>query len=54
VFLRLFFKREGLGNEIGLLKALYKNEGYKKLTKIKSCEYNGIKKLQTELYFIRE
>jgi hypothetical protein len=43
-----------MGNEIGLLKALYKNEGYNILTKRKTCEYDGIKKLQTELYFIKE
>jgi hypothetical protein len=33
-----------MGNEIGLLKALYKNEGYNILTKRKTCEYNGLKK----------
>ena len=46
-------KKKGMNNEIGLIKALYKNEGYKILTKRKTCEYNGIKKLQTELYFIK-
>ena len=47
-------EKKGMGNEIGLLKALYKNEGYNILTKRKTCEYDGIKKLQTELYFIKE
>jgi hypothetical protein len=42
------------GNEIGLLKTIYKNEGYNILTKRKLCEYDGKKKLQTELYFIKE
>ena len=46
--------KKGMGNEIGLLKALYKNEGYNILTKRKTCEYNGVKKLQTELYFVKE
>jgi len=47
-------EKKGMDNEIGLLKALYKNEGYNILTKRKTCEYDGIKKLQTELYFIKE
>ncbi len=45
--------KKGMGNEIGLLKTLYKNEGYNILTKRKICEINGKKKLQTELYFIK-
>jgi hypothetical protein len=40
-------EKKGMGNEICLLKALYKNEGYNILTKRKTCEYDGIKKLQT-------
>jgi hypothetical protein len=46
-------EKKGMGNEIGLLKALYKNEGYNILTKRKTCEYEGIKKLQTELKIIK-
>jgi len=46
-------EKKGKGNEIGLLKTIYKNEGYKILTKRKLCEYEGIKKLQTELYFLK-
>ena len=46
-------EKKGMGNEIGLLKALYKNEGYNILTKRKTREYNGKKKLESEIYFIK-
>jgi len=44
-------EKKGMGNEIGLLKALYKNEGYEITSKRKMCTRNSIKKLQVELYF---
>jgi hypothetical protein len=36
-------EKKGMDNEIGLLKAMYKNEGYNILTKRKTCEYDGKK-----------
>ena len=45
--------KKGMGNEIGLLKAIFKNEKYNILNKRKQLEYDGIKKLYTELYFIK-
>ena len=42
---------KGMGNEIGLLKAIYKNEGYDITSKRKICEREGIKKLHIELHF---
>ncbi len=42
-----------MGNEVGLIKAIFKNEKYNILTKRKQLEYNGIKKLHTELYFVK-
>jgi hypothetical protein len=40
-----------LGNEIGLLKAIYKNEGWEISSKRKICEREGEKKLYVELHF---
>ncbi len=45
--------KRGMGNEVGLIKAIFKNEKYNILTKRKQLEYNGIKKLHTELYFVK-
>ena len=45
---------KGMNHEIGLLKSLYKNEGYKILTRRIMYDCEGTKKLQTELYFIKE
>ena len=39
--------KKGMGNEIGLLKAIFKNEKYNILNKRKQLEYDGIKKLYT-------
>ena len=44
-------EKKGMGNEIGLLKALYKNEDYEITSKRKMCIRDSIKKLQVELYF---
>ena len=44
-------EKKGMGNEIGLLKALYKNEDYEITSKRKMCTRDSIKKLQVELYF---
>lgn len=45
--------KKGMGNEVGLLKAIFKNENYNILNKRRQLEYNGIKKLHTELYFMK-
>ncbi len=45
--------KKGMGNEIGLLKAIFKSEKYNILNKRRQLEYNGIKKLHTELYFMK-
>ncbi len=43
--------KKGMGNEIGLLKAIYKNEGWEISSKRKICEREGEKKLYVELHF---
>jgi hypothetical protein len=43
--------KKGMGNEIGLLRAVYKNEGWEISSKRKICERKGKKKLLVELHF---
>ena len=43
--------KKGMGNEIGLLKAIYKNEGWEISSKRKICEREGERKLYVELHF---
>lgn len=43
-------KKKGMGNEIGLLRAIYKNEGWEISSKRKMCERNGKKSLFVELH----
>ncbi len=45
---------KGQGNEIGLLKAIYKNDNYDIASKRIMCEKDGIKKSRTELLFIKK
>lgn len=45
-------KKKGMGNEITLLKSVYKSEGYKILSKRKMYGESE-RKLMTELYFIK-
>ena len=44
-------KKKGMGNEIGLLRAIYKNDGWEISSKRKICERGGEKKLHIELHF---
>jgi len=43
---------QGMGNEIGLLKAIFKNEKYIITSKRKTITINNEKKLSINLYFI--
>jgi hypothetical protein len=43
--------KKGMGNEIGLLRAIYKNEGWEISSKRKICERENEKKLYIELHF---
>ena len=43
--------KKGMGNEIGLLRAIYKNEGWEILSKRKICKRKDEKKLLVELHF---
>lgn len=43
--------KKGMGNEIGLLRAIYKNECWEISSKRKICEREGEKKLHIELHF---
>ena len=45
---------KGHGNEIALLKAIYKNDNYDIASKRIMCEKEGIKKSRTELLFIKK
>jgi hypothetical protein len=49
-----FIQKEEDRNEIGLLKSIFKNEGYKILSKRKYMDINGVKKQFNILYFYRE
>ena len=46
-----FIQKEEDRNEIGLLKSIFKNEGFKILSKRKYMDINGIKKQFNILYF---
>ena len=46
--------KKGKGNEISLLKAIYKNDNYDIASKRIMCEKEGIKKSRTELLFIKK
>ena len=43
-------KKKGMGNEIGLLRAIYKNDGWEISSKRKICERDGKKRLLVELH----
>ncbi len=43
--------KKGMGNEIGLLRAIYKNEGWEISSKRKICQRENEKKLLVELHF---
>ena len=46
--------RHGKDNEVTLMKALYKDDDYEILTKRRMGNYDGVKKLYTELFFIKK
>ena len=43
--------KKGMGNEISLMRAIYKNSGWEISSRRKMCERNGEKKLHIELHF---
>jgi hypothetical protein len=49
-----FIQKEEDRNEIGLLKSIFKNEGFKILSKRKYMDINGVKKQFNILYFYKE
>ena len=49
-----FSKNKTTDNNISLLKALFKMQNYEILTKRRQLEYENVKKLHTELHFIKK
>jgi CRISPR/Cas system-associated endonuclease Cas3-HD len=46
--------KKGMGNEITLLRSVFKNSGYNIVSKRKTIERDGKKGIESEIYFYKE